>query len=680
MKFSKIIPATRKAAVIVLLTAMAVSGILLLIPPSPALISETSSGLSAADYQSAKLEVLQAQATNNQYQPAIIVYSSSNKHGFTEQNKHAIESSVLNIALSLDGLGSPVVYKNGDTIAYATVQVDVSSHNYQKITRQVLSIRKQLKSLPAGITTQVTGGPAFTTDLAQVFKGADKKLLLVTVLVVAILLIITYRSPWLWIVPLAVVGLAEQLTTKVVALLAPHFGIVVDGSATGITSVIVFGAGTDYALLLIARYKDELHKQDNRFDAMRKAWVRTAEAILASGFTVILSLLTLLLASIESTRAIGFSAAIGIGIAVIFSLVVLPSALLIFGRGIFWPQVPKVDGNNQANKSIWGEIGLKVSRKPKKVLTIGVIGLLVLSLGVFGIRIGLSQNDQFRLKPEAVLGQQTLAKALPAGATAPVAALVSNQYVDQAKTQLMKVNHVVAADAAEPIGQSTIIRMTLNVAPDTSQSYQTIADIRQTVNKLDSKALVGGAIASGYDLKQAATRDQRLIIPLILVIVLVVLVILLRALVAPVILIVSVLLTFTASLGLSWFIFQYIYKIPALDTNVILLSFLFLVALGVDYNIFLATRAREETIISNTRDGMLSALKLTGGVITSAGILLASVFAVLGVLPLITLTQIGVIVGIGVLLDTLLVRTVLVPATAFILGHKFWYPSKKIVS
>ena len=670
------VPKSRLQAILVIILVVALTGVIMSIKSPAALVSKTSTGLSPSIAQSAAVEEILSRAKADKYQPAIIVFRTKDASPITTSQYTELNKSLQEAASNIHSYASPISHTKKPDIAFAIIQVDVSSKDDTKTAKQVTDIRKSLKSAPGNITVQVTGGPAFTTDIANVFNGADTKLLIATVLVVAILLIFTYRSPFLWLIPLTVVGIAEQLTTKVVALFAPHLGFVIDPAASGITSVLVFGAGTDYSLLLIARYKDELHRNDSRFIAMSKAWKRTFEAIAASGFTVILSLLTLLLASVASTRAIGISGAIGIAIALVFALFVLPAALLIFGRGVFWPRVPRKDSYNTANKSIWGKVGRKVSKKPGMVLSLGVLVLLVCSLGASNIKIGLSQTQEFRVKPEAVAGQETLAKALPAGETAPLTILVSSNNLERVKSSINQTTGVSSLSQDNPIGKYDSLSVVLSSAPSTTKSYDTLKTIRNNVKTIgDGSTLIGGQIAQTYDLKQASARDQKLIIPIILLLVFVILIVLLRALVAPIVLIISVLLTFGASLGISWLIFNSIYKIPALDTGVLLLSFLFLVALGVDYNIFLSTRAREETIKSNPKDGMLKSLAVTGGVITSAGILLASVFAVLGVLPLITLTQIGVIVGIGVLLDTLLVRTVLVPASAFILNNAFWYPN-----
>jgi RND superfamily putative drug exporter len=439
--------------------------------------------------------------------------------------------------------------------------------------------------------------------------------------------------------------------------------------------VLVFGAATDYALLLIARYRDRLRSEESRFEAMRYAVGRTAEPILASAATVTLSLLVLLLADNEILRGLGFSAAIGVVVAMLSGLFVLPAAMVVFGRGLFWPFVPKV-GDPAREGRVWGRIGELVSRRPHAVGIGATVFLVVLSLGSIGLSVGLSQNDQFRVQPEAVAGQETLASAFPAGSGEPAEIMTNPGSVEAVVAAVQGVPGVVSVTPGASAGEVAQVDVVLEAAPGSPESYDTVRALRSAVADVPgADAVVGGTVATSLDQKEAALRDAKVVIPIVLLIVFSVLLLLLRSFFAPVLLVATVLGTFFAALGTSWLIFTHVLGYAALDTGVLLLSFIFLVALGVDYNIFLATRAREEALHIGTRPGMLAALRATGGVITSAGILLAAVFAVLGVLPLIALAQIGIIVCIGVLLDTLLVRTVLVPALAFVFGERFWWPA-----
>lgn len=574
--------------------------------------------------------------------------------------------------LSSDGFVPPPTVSDDKTAALVAVPLDELADVEAQADRAAELRTIANENLPDGMTALLTGPEGFAVDVAAVFKGADFTLLLTTVIVVAVLLLVTYRSPWLWLVPLTVVGLADGLASIVATRVAALAGITLDASVTGILSVLVFGAGTNYALLLIARYRDELRTHEDRREAMATALRGAGPAIIASGSTVVLSLLTLLFATLQGNRALGIACATGIVIAMIFALFVLPAALVLFGRGLFWPYVPRYGSEGSMEKGVWHRLGLLVAKRPVAVAIVGALLLGGLAVaGVPSIRIGLSQSEKFTSVPEAVRGQDILAEAFSAGSGSPAVVMAKNAQVDSVTSTLKGIDGVVSVTPGETDGTVTQLNVTLDAAAETPESFAIVQEMRDSTD-----ALVGGLDAQSLDVAAAQTHDQDLVIPLILALVFLVLVVLLRALVAPVLLLLTVVGSFFASLGASWLLFQSVFGFPAIDTNVVLFSFLFLVALGVDYNIFLVTRAREETAAHGTRTGMVRALSSTGGVITSAGILLAAVFAVLGVLPLITLTQIGIIVCIGVLLDTLLVRTVIVPSLAFITGEKFWLPGK----
>ena len=665
-----------RTALATVIAALIAVGVVLSLTPQDRVLPEVSSGLPAS-YQSAEAELRAASLPASDTAPAIVVVSRSDAEPLDKADRTAVAERAEALApVAAGGQVAPPQYSDDGTVAVIGVPVDIAASATDVIS-EVGEIREVAAAdLPAGLTAQVTGGPAITADLGKVFEGADTTLLLATVLVVALLLIITYRSPWFWLVPLAVVAIGEQVALKLVALTAPLLGLTVDESATGITSVLVFGAATDYALLLISRYRSQLREEPSRFVAMQTAVRRTFEPIVASAATVILSLLTLLLADQEILRGLGYSAAVGVVVAMVFALVLLPASLVLFGRGLFWPFVPRV-GDVAREGKFWGRIGSAVSVRPALTTVLSSALLLVLALGAIGVTVGLSPADQFREKPEAIAAQETLARSFPAGAAAPATILTTPDQVAAVTAvaeEVPGVSGVQPGPASDSVAQVNVI---LTDAPGSEGSDQAIAELRAALAQVpDADAVVGGEVATKVDADAAAQRDTRVIIPLVLAIVFVVLVLLLRALVAPVLLVITVVATFFASLGASWWILQNVLGYPGLDSGVLLLSFLFLVALGVDYNIFLVTRAREESQTLGTRSGMLTALRATGGVITSAGILLAAVFAVLGVLPLITLAQIGLIVCIGVLLDTLLVRTVLVPALAFLAGPRFWWPAR----
>ena len=586
----------------------------------------------------------------------------------------AISAAATDLSkLSSSGFVAPPIVSDDGTTALVIVPLRVETDIGVQTERADLLRATANDGLPSGLSALLTGPEGFEVDLSAVFAGADFTLLLTTVIVVAILLIVTYRSPWLWLVPLIVIGVADGLASIIATRVAALIGIPLDASVTGILSVLVFGAGTNYALLLIARYRDELRVIDDRRKAMASALRGAGPAIIASGSTVVLSLLTLLLAELTGNRALGIACATGVLVAMLFALLVLPAALVLFGRGLFWPYVPRFGSPDASAVGVWARLGKRVARKPVIVAVIGVLLLGGLASGVTQLRTGLAQTDRFISQPEAVRGQELIAASFPAGSASPTAVIVAAGDAEEAATRAASVPGVESARVGETDGTVTQVDVVLSDAAETKGAFETVRQLRTELSVIDG-ALVGGLDAQALDVETATEADQDLVIPLILVLVFFVLVILLRSLLAPLLLLFTVVASYFASLGLSWLLFQTVFDFPALDTNVVLLSFLFLVALGVDYNIFLVTRANEEAKLLGTRDGMIRALSATGGVITSAGVLLASVFAVLGVLPLITLTQIGIIVCVGVLLDTLLVRTVIVPALAFIAGDRFWWP------
>ncbi|KRE94221.1 hypothetical protein ASG76_12650 [Nocardioides sp. Soil774] len=572
------------------------------------------------------------------------------------------------------GQQSPVVVSEDGTAAFVAVPVTSSSatDNIDKVEE----LRDQLRAdAPDGVTVQVTGPAGIQADIGQVFDGADFRLLLATAGVVALLLIITYRSPVLWLVPLIVVGVADRLSAIVATNVLEATGVAWDESTVGILSVLVFGAGTDYALLLISRYRDELKTTDSRHQAMAHALARTTEAVLSSATTVVLGLLTLLLSAIPTTRGLGVACAVGVVIAAAFALVVLPAALVLFGRWVFWPRVPHVgDTVLVESNSLWHRVGEAVARRPRTFVLGTVAALVVLASGTLSITTGLDPADQFLQRPEAISAAERLGQSFPAGTSDPVQ-VVTRDTPEQVLSAVEAVEGVDSARISTTGDGITRIDAVPDAEPGSDAAQAIVLDVRDAVAGFDDTH-VGGGDAESLDAGDYAAQDRLLILPLILLLVLGALLLLLRSVVAPILLVATVVATYAASMGASWVLFRTVFGFEAMDTGVPLLAFLFLVALGVDYNIFLVTRAREEAREHGTRTGMLRALTATGGVITSAGILLAAVFAVLGVLPLVVLAQLGAIIFVGVLLDTLVVRTVLVPALALTLGEKFWWPRK----
>ncbi|MFI6999259.1 MMPL family transporter [Nocardia sp. NPDC050175] len=607
---------------------------------------------------------------------AIIVVSRADGALLDEPDRAAAAAAVTRAAGGVDS-AAPLVAAPDQAAVIAQVPV-VADLSGAELTDHIDRLRQAADDgLPPGLVLQATGGPAFAADIADSFSGANTTLLAVTAAVVAVLLILTYRSPVLWLIPLLIIGSADRAATGVGTAVARLTGLTFDGSTAGITSVLVFGAGTNYALLLVSRYRDELHREPDHRQALRRAVRRAGPAILASNLTVVTALLVLLLGSVPSTRSLGALAAAGLLVAVLFVLVALPAALALCGRNVFWPFVPRLDERDLAEQGIWHAIATRVVSRPATV-TIVASGLLAIcAAGLWTVDVGLSQTEQFRVRAESVVGFDTLAAHFPPGTADPTvviarAALAS--LVDESLTATPGV--VRATRTGTSLSGLARWSVVLDAAPGSDRSFAVIEAIRSDLGRVPgADALVGGSDAQALDTRTAASRDRTVIIPLILVVVCAILLALLRAIPAALLLVAVTVLSALAALGLGSWMSVHLFGFPAIDTNVPLFAFLFLVALGVDYTIFLVSRAREETPAYGVTRGIVRAVSSTGAVITSAGFVLAAVFCVLGVLPLITLTQLGIVVGLGILLDTVVVRTVIIPALFRLVGPRIWWPS-----
>jgi RND superfamily putative drug exporter len=569
---------------------------------------------------------------------------------------------------------------------------------------------------PSGLAVHSAGAGGVLVAFIDAFSGLDGTLLLAAGLVVIVILLFVYRSPVLWFFPLFSAALALGAAALVIYPLAKHNVITLNGQSQGILSVLVIGAGTDYALLLVSRYREELHEFDSRLDAMIVAWKAAAQPIAASAVTVILGLICLTFADLNSTAGLGPVCAIGIACTVLVMLTVLPALLVISGRWIFWPKRPRVDHQTDlATHGLWGRISAGVARKHRPLWLVTGAVLIGCVIAITGLKTqGLSTIDGFTNKPDAVTGQHIYDNAFPnaKGAGAPanilynadstdavLAAVKQVPGVSQAPNGVcVQVDYAKAAAAikanpgaaaqflnacppaalqVQPIDGKLLISATLNYSYDTQPAYDTIKGIRSAVGSIrGADALVGGSSATNLDIQDASRHDRNLIIPLVLLVIMIVLGLVLRALLAPLILIATVVLSFTASLGVSAIFFNHVFHFANADPAFPLFAFVFLVALGIDYNIFLMTRVREETLQFGTREGIVRGLAVTGGVITSAGAVLAATFVVLGILPIVFLAEIGFTVAFGVLLDTILVRSILVPALSYDIGKKVWWPSK----
>ena len=537
-----------------------------------------------------------------------------------------------------------------------------------------------------GLTHYVTGPGGLLGDLFGAFGTLDSSLLLTTLGVVALILIFVYRSPVLWIIPLMSAMFALTTAGGIVYILAKNNIIDVDGQSQGILSVLVIGAATDYALLLIARYREELHLHENRFDAMKTAYKGVWEPILASGSTVSISLLILLFSQLTNTAGLGPIGAIGIVSAMITILTLLPALLLLFGRWIFWPRRPLFDGDDHVMSGPWSKIANTIGRNPRKAWAITGSALLLLAFASTTLKAdGIGTVDTFTGKPESVVGQKLLLKHFPGGEGDPTQVVVSSDKVDAVTAALKDApgvtNVAPLMDPMNPtvvksVGNKVILNLTLDKAPDSVDAGNDIPKIRALAHAADATSLVGGTSAVYFDVRTANRHDNNTIIPIILIVITIILALLLRSILSAVVLLGTVVLSYFATLGACALVFNHVFGFAGGDNSFPLFAFIFLVALGIDYNIFLMTRVREESQKIGTREGVIKGVTVTGAVITSAGIVLAATFAVLGLLPLVPLAELGFAVAFGVLLDTIIVRSILVPALVHEIGPKIWWPSK----
>jgi len=568
----------------------------------------------------------------------------------------------------------------------AAETIGTSSPLFEGATALRASAAKTLT--PQGLAVYVAGPGGILADFVTAFAGIDGILLIVALGVVFVILLVVYRSPILPIAVLitAVFGLAAA--AMVIYPLAKNDVIELNGQSQGILSILVVGAATDYSLLLVARYREELHQHPSKWKAMAVAWRASVAPIAASATTVILGLLCLLLSQLGSTRGLGPIGALGIAGALVASLTFLPAILLVFGRRIFWPMVPKVDHVHAedalGSRGLWGRVAGLVGRHPRRtwVLTLAVM-LACAALAPTLKADGITQSQSFLNRVESVTGQEVLARHFPAGSGSPVQIISPQAKAEAALAATTAVDGVASAFVGESPGAppkvvdgNVLIQATLTPAADTPAAEVAVATLRSTLDRVGPDVRVGGSTAVNYDVRQASQRDLRVVIPSILAVVFVVLMLLLRSLVAPVILVIANVISFAATLGVAAVVFDRVLDFPGSDPATPLYAFVFLVALGIDYSIFLMTRVREESAQRGTRPGILVGLAVTGGVITSAGIVLASTFSALALIPLVFLVQIAFIVAFGVLLDTLVVRSLLVPAFAHDLGRHIWWPSR----
>ncbi|GGM72073.1 membrane protein [Lentzea pudingi] len=613
--------------------------------------------------ESTQVAELQKKFQQENVIPAIVVVERSG--GLTPEDRKYLADEVAGFK------ASPVIPAQDGEAAQAIVLLDPA----KDVKDAVFELRDGTRGAPQGLTVLVTGPAAQVADLVEAFGGIDGLLLLVAGGVVALILLVVYRSPLLPLVVLVSAVFALGLASFVVYLLAKNDVLALNGQSQGILSILVVGAATDYALLLVSRYREELRDTEDKIAAVKTAWRGTIEPIAASAGTVILGLLCLLFSDLDSNKGLGPVAAIGIAAALITTMTFLPATLALLGRGAFWPFAPKFGSQHPETSGLWGRVATLVRRKPRAIWIVTTLVLLAGAAFLPQLKAsGTAQSDVFLTPVESVAGQELLSRHFPGGTGSPTVIIASEGSTDEVvrKAEVDGVADVRPSGTADGLVR---IEATLKDAPDSDAAVATVERLRAAVDGIDGTK-VGGPTATLLDTRTTSEHDRTLIIPIVLLVIFLILTVLLRSLLAPLLLIGTVVLSFAATMGVSALVFNHVFDFPGADPVVPLFGFVFLVALGIDYNIFLMTRVREETRELGTVEGTLRGLSLTGGVITSAGVVLAATFAALAVLPILFLTQIAFIVAFGVLLDTLLVRSLLVPALSVHIGGRIWWPSK----
>jgi putative drug exporter of the RND superfamily len=624
--------------------------------------------------------------------PAVVVYERAS--GLTPADQTKIKEDAAKFAGVKRVVGKvvgPVPDQKGGGTGGAPqamqtiVQLDSSgASGWQGIGESVDAMRAVIGSTD-GLNVHITGPGGYAADSGKAFEGIDGVLLYSAGIVVIVILLLTYRSPILWLLPVISAGSALFAAQGLIYVFAAHAGLTVNAQSAGILTVLVFGAGTDYALLLIARYREELRRHDDRHEAMALALHRAGPAIIASASTVILGMLCLMVAELNSTKGLGPVLAIGVAVSLLAMVTLLPALLVIFGRWMFWPARPTLGSREPTESGFWARIGGRVARRPRLVWIVTALILGGLAAGLTNLNTGtLANRDAFTGTQDSVTGEAVLGKYFPVGGATPVVVIANATQAADVQKALAGTQGIVA-DSVKPATESAgtikngfaYLEGTLVDPPDSPAAADTVDRVRAAVHAVPgADAKVGGFSAINMDVQRAVSRDSKVIMPLVLVVVLIVLALLLRALIAPLLLLATVVLSFAASLGASALIFDHVFGFAGEDGSFPLFVFVFLVALGIDYNIFLMTRVREESIKHGTRRGALIALGATGGVITSAGLVLAGTFGVLATLPLVAFAEIGFAVALGVLLDTLVVRSVLVTALNLDIGRHVWLPGK----
>ena len=646
--------------------------------------------------ESTRVQTIQSNFQQTNYIPAILLYTSSTKLNSNDlQYLKNVSQSVTNIAgvkaSTENPIIGPVISKNKDAaqIIVPTIATTDNANTINGLTDLVN------KNKPAHLTSYVTGPAGIISAFGNAFKGINGILTYVAVIAVLLILLIVYRSLLLPFLVLLTSIFALSAAILVVYNLTKHNIIQLNGESQGILSILVIGASTDYSILIISRYKEALHKMESTWDSLIAAFKAAWEPITAAAATVIIALFCLLFSQLNSNRSLGPVAAIGIAGSYLAAMTFLPALLVTFGRKAFWPLKVRVDnkGPEIANdlptdSKLWIKIARFVKQKYRMIWITSFI--ILLAFAVIGVprfnAKGVSQSQSILGSSQAITGYNLLSNYFPAGSGSPAEIIAQKQAAPNIISYL-KSNHDISSlsifESGYPIktvkvvNNQVLISATLNLNPQSTAAQNLISNLRTSLKKIDPTVLIGGMTAIQLDTNNAARHDLKTIIPIVLVVILIILIVLLRSLLAPLILIGSVILSYAATIGIAALLFNNVFHFPGSDPAVPLFGFIFLVALGVDYNIFLMTRVREESLKHKTLPGILRGLSVTGNVITSAGIVLAATFAALGVIPILFLVEIAFIVAFGVLLDTLIVRSLLVPSFAYELGKYIWWPNKK---
>ncbi len=650
--------------------------------------NEASSWLPASAESTKVLDELSTAVDPNDI-PTLVVYDRSS--GLTEDDLAAMDDQAAEIA-KIDGVtsagvispnvaqqqGLPVQLLSEDgEVGYLYFVFNFGENGWTDIPDAADEVRDIAQI--DGVNVHLAGYGGQAADSAEAFEGIDTNLILITLLVVIVILLLTYRSPILWLLPIISAVFAYMTSAGVVYLLAKYADLTVNGQSQAILGILVIGAGTDYALLLVARYREELRRHEDRHEAMAFALHRAAPAILASAATVVVSMLCLSFAELNSTAGMGPVLAVGIAVTFLVMVTLLPALLVICGRWVFWPKRPTFGSPEPTSTGFWARVGNRIAPNPRKVWLITAGLLAIACLGLFRLDpSGLSTEDTYTKEFDSIKGQQVLTEHGLADSSNTIQVVANTDALPEVQEALAGIDGLGEARPAQDLGSGrSYFEATINADISSPAAFAIVESSRDAVHQIDgADALVGGGAAFYLDTKVASNRDSKVIIPIVLIVVFLILMGLLRAVAAPLILIGTVILSFGAALGISALLFEFVFGFAGSDPGFPLFAFVFLVALGIDYNIFLMTRVREETQTFGTRRGSLIALSSTGGVITSAGLVLAATFLVLGSIPVVFLAEIGVAVALGVMLDTLIVRSVLVTAINLDLGGKIWWPSK----